>query len=205
MDCTKLTLCLITLFLHGMAVAACEQVPLSQPEAGHTIGSTTPTLIWRTAQPERVTRVQILSYTPEGGVIRTIDVATEQSSFTPSQALTPAASAVKVLLTQGCGSVDHEDLLAQPVSFFIDTALTCEAPSRGEVLRRDGSVTVLWAASTNALHYETRILEPYSEKHRSAILEAPRVTLNPPSSGGLLKGRSLCGGGRSDWLRLPLD
>lgn len=205
MECTKRVCCLVALLSHTNVGAACDVVQLSEPETGKTIASARPTLRWHVDDPAQVTRVQVLSYIPEGGVIRTIDVATDQSSFTPTQALTSSTGAVKVLLTQGCASAGHEDLLAQPVTFFIDTALGCEAPGQGEVIRHEGLVIARWAPSAKASSYELKTLEPSPEGGRSVVVDTVSIGLDPPPPGSLLKVRSLCEGGRSDWLRIALD
>lgn len=189
-----------------MSVQACEHIRLLHPRAGETVSSVRPELVWEKSDSAGVTRLQILSYIPEGGVLKTVDIATQESVFRPNADLTKSKAAVKVLISRNCTDKSHESLLAQPASFFINNNQTCPLPTGPEAVLRDGYAFISWNQSLEASGYESYISAP--NLGPAQIFKADEgqnyLALPAPGTPNLLKLRSLCPAGTSKWISVGL-
>lgn len=189
-----------------MSVQACEHIRLLQPQVGETVSSLRPELVWETGDSAEFTRLQILSYIPEGGVLKTVDIATQDNFFRPNVDLTKSRAAVKVLISRNCTDKSHESLLAQPASFFINNSETCSVPTGPKAVLRDGYAFISWNQSLEATGYESYISAP--NLGAAPVFKAEEglnhLSLPAPGIPSLLKLRSLCPAGTSKWISVGL-
>ncbi|MBL4609891.1 MAG: hypothetical protein JKY58_04365 [Pseudomonas sp.] len=202
-----LALFVFTAFLPS-ASWGCEQLELLSPLKGETVSSVRPELSWAPASAGStgVTRLQVLSYVPEGGVIKTVDTATQENIFRPTTDLARSHAAVKVLITRNCSDITHESLIAQPAAFFIDPTLACPSPENPEAILGEGYAFVSWVASERATGYESYISGPQITKPQlfEAAHDVTHLKLSAPTTPSLVNLRSICPEGASKWVTISM-
>ena len=145
---------------------ACETVPLVYPPAASQIADLQPELTWA-RKGDGDYRVQVVAVLPEAHVILSIDTIVQENRFKLPTAISSNFAAVKVLVSQGCSTLDAQDINAQGPVFIVNARATCALPLAA--LRQTGN-TLTWAPVLAASQYTVRLFE--TEVSTSGLLHS---------------------------------
>jgi hypothetical protein len=153
---TALLDCLVAMGLvHSGVISACELMSLDFPVGGSSLVDRQPTLRW-SGDPTLAYRVQVAALMPEARVMLSYDTEVKETSFRLPAALPMERAAVKVLVSRGCGSLDAQDLNAQPATFFVDVRQECAMDANA---LQQSTSTLSWAKKPAASGYRVRLFE----------------------------------------------
>lgn len=110
------------------AQTVCQMHPLIYPAKGEVLQESKPVLRWE-GNPQANHRLQLVMHQPEGKQIHAMDTLVAGTEWTVPTSIKVPLVAVKVMVSSGCPSLDIQELLARPPSFYIQTPTTCDVES----------------------------------------------------------------------------